>query len=154
MEPNFLPPGFSRETEIRRDARGRWFNGTDVIEHPNVVRAFNGWIELAEDGRFCLRNDLGWAYFTLEGPPYFVEAVREAEEGLSLVLSGDHSEPLVPETLGTDAEGRLHCFVLGGGLRAEFRTHAAVQLSQWMESDGEQAVFVHSGKRIPLGEIA
>ena len=37
VDPNFLPTGLSRETEIRRDAQGRWFNGPDPIDHPNVV---------------------------------------------------------------------------------------------------------------------
>ena len=153
MDPNFLPPGLSRETEIRRDAQGRWFNGQDPIDHPNVVAAFNGWIERADDGRLCLRNDLGWAYFSLEGPAYYVESVHEQDEGLLLHLSGDRQELLQPASLSIDEAGRLQCLVLEGSLRAEFRSHAAVQLGEWIEVQNETAVFRFGGATVFLGEI-
>ena len=154
VDPNFLPTGLSRETEIRRDAQGRWFNGPDPIDHPNVVAAFNGWIERADDGRLCLRNDLGWAYFSLEGPAYYVEAVHEQEGELLLQLSGARTELLRPSSLSMDEEGRLGCLVLGGSLYAEFRSHAAVQLGEWIEVRGEQAVFSFGDITLPLGQIA
>ena len=33
MDPAQFLQGRTRETEIRRDARGRWFNGEDRIDH-------------------------------------------------------------------------------------------------------------------------
>ena len=34
MEPSQFLKGRTRETKIRRDAAGRWFNDGDPIDHP------------------------------------------------------------------------------------------------------------------------
>ncbi len=122
--------GRSRETQIRRDALGRWWNGDDAITHPLLTKSFDGWIERADDGRFCLKNDINWAYVAIEGPPYFVRSLR-VEQGsvdhVTLQLSGDLEEPLDPATLREASDGALYCSVRGG-LQARFDSHAAMQL--------------------------
>ncbi len=89
MDPAQFIEGRSRETEIRRDGRGRWFNGEDEISHPILARSFDSWVDRAEDGRFCLSNAINWAYVEIEGPAYFVKDVDLGPEGIGLVLSGD-----------------------------------------------------------------
>ena len=99
MDPAQFLQGRTRETEIRRDARGRWFNGTDRITHPNLVQSFDGWIDRAEDGRFCLSNAINWAYVEIEGPPYAVKDVDASSEGVVLHLSGGRARGPLPRSL-------------------------------------------------------
>lgn len=133
--------GRTRETSIRRDARGHWFDGDTPITHPLLTRAFDAWIERAEDGRYCLRNDINWAYVAIEGPPIFVRRVDVAAGRVTLHLSDGRDEPLSPSSLRQDAEGALYCQVRGGTLPARFDSHAAVQLSEVI-GEGERGAFL------------
>src|SRR5699024_9959494 len=121
--------GRSRETQIRRDAQGRWWNGDDAITHPLLAKRFDGWIARAADGRLCLENDINWAYVAIEGPPYFVRSLH-IESGsidhVTLHLSGERDAALDPTTLREGPDGSLTCEVLGG-LEARFDSHASMQ---------------------------
>ena len=129
--------GRTRETDIRRDAAGRWWKGDERIDHPGLVRSFDGWIDRAEDGRFCLSNDINWAYFALEGPAYFVESVALHAGGVTLHLSGDRVEELDPSSLRQDELGALWCDVREGRCPARFDNHAAAALSSLIDEDAE-----------------
>src|SRR5688572_9125041 len=107
--------GLTRETTIRRDALGRWFHDGQPLEHAGLTRAFDGWIEIADDGRFCLKNEINWAYITLEGPPLFVRSALVAPSGeVSLRLSDGRQERLDPATLREGPDGALYAQVRGG----------------------------------------
>jgi len=151
MDPNAFidepPEGKSRETAIRRDAGGRWWNADVAITHPNVSAAFDGWIRLAEDGRLCLANDINWAYVTIEGAPYTVRHVVFGEE-IRVELSGGLVEPLDPSTLRLDEAGHLYCDVLEGTLAATFSGAAMNELADALEDDGRALVLL--GRRWPL----
>jgi hypothetical protein len=135
VDPNeILPPGRSRETRIRRDARGRWWNGDDAITHPMLTKAFDSWIDRTSEGRYVLVNDINWAYVTVEGAPIDVRAAQlaragDAIESCTLVLSDGRVEPLVLTTLREGDDGALYCIVRGGTMPARFDAHAAVQLT-------------------------
>jgi uncharacterized protein len=144
MDPGSFLQGRTRETRIRRDRRGRWWNDGDPVDHPNLRTSFDGWIDVAEDGRYCLSNDINWAYFTLEGPPYFVRSVRAGGDGLILSLSGEREEAADLHTLRQTPAGILYCRVREGRCVAVFDTHAASQLGAYMGEDGE-GVFVAVG---------
>jgi hypothetical protein len=144
VDPRSYLEGRSRETTIRRDAQGRWFHDGEPLEHPNLTRSFDRWIERAEAGRYCLKNDINWASITLEGPPMFVRAVRLRDGGAWLVLSNDREEPLAPETLRQDADGALYCDVARGTLAARFDRHAQAQLTAVLGED-ERGVYVALG---------
>lgn len=144
--------GRTRETKIRRDARGRWFDGSDPIEHPLLTQAFDAWIDRADDGRYCLRNDINWAYVTIEGAPVFVRAL-ELEPGPAgarvwLQLSDGRREPLDASTLREDREGALHCQVRGGTLPARFDAHAAMQLAPLVHEDIEGTYLELEGGKV------
>jgi hypothetical protein len=143
MNPADLTEGRTRETAIRREANGKWWNGEDPIEHPNLVRSFESWIARADDGRYCLSNDINWAYFSLEGPPFFVRAVKLTKTGVSLLLSGDLEEALDPSTLRQGEDGSLWCDVRGG-LPARFDNHAMAQLADVVGED-ERGAYVTVG---------
>lgn len=150
MEPGqFLQgQGRTRETTIRRDAQGRWFHDGQPLEHPNLTRAFDRWVERAEDGRYCLKNDINWAYFTLEGPPFFVRSLRAQPGGRVLLsLSNDRQVPLSPYTLRTGPDGALYCDV-DDGMVARFDRHAATQLEALIGEDGQGVYLEIEGARV------
>jgi hypothetical protein len=142
------PEGRSRETEIRRDAAGHWWNADVAITHPNVAASFDGWIRRAEDGRLCLVNDINWAYVAIEGAPYTVRHVtlgRAADTAeVRLHLSGALTELLDPATLRLDHEGRLYCDVLEGSLAAVFSSAAMNELAE---------AFAEEGAALMLGRV-
>jgi hypothetical protein len=146
MDPTSFITGRSRETTIRRDALGRWFHDEQPLDHPNLVRAFDRWLDKAEDGRFCLRNDINWAYVTLEGPPLFVRTVRLDPDGtVWLTLSDDRVEKLAAQTLRQDADGALYCDAREGALVARFDRHAMQQLEPLLKED-ERGVYLALGQ--------
>ncbi|MGD8317274.1 MAG: hypothetical protein PVH21_09665 [Myxococcales bacterium] len=146
MDPEQFLQGRTRETRIRRDAGGRWFNGEDPITHPQLTRSFDSWIDRAEDGRFCLSNAINWAYAAIEGPAYFVRNVVPSAQGMELLLSGDLREKLDPDSLRQGPEGALWCTVREGRCPARFDTHAAVKMSEWIGED-EDGIYVLVGGR-------
>ena len=144
MDPAQFLQGRSRETEIRRDARGRWFSGDDEISHPILARSFDAWLDRAEDGRFCLSNSINWAYVEIEGPAFFVKDVEPSDAGIGLLLSGDLREPLDPSSLCQGPEGALWCAVREGRCPARFDNHAVSKMSHWIGED-EHGVYVRIG---------
>lgn len=138
--------GRSRETKIRRDAQGRWWNDGVPITHPSLARAFDAWIDLADDGRFCLRNDVNWAYVTLEGPPLFARGadVRRDPEGdvdVWLRLSDGREERLDPATLREGPDGALYCDVRQGTLACRFDRPAMMTLADLLDEDARGTVI-------------
>jgi hypothetical protein len=147
MESTQFPFGLSRETTIRRSADGRWSVDGDAIDNPKLARAFDRWIERAEDGRYCLKNDVNWAYFTLEGAPYFVRSVWIEGTRAQLWLSNDKEVLLDVRTLREGPDGALYCQVLESE-PARFDSHAAVQLGDLLDEDAEGPFFLLGETRV------
>ncbi|MDH3623912.1 MAG: hypothetical protein OES69_04050 [Myxococcales bacterium] len=143
-DPAQFLQGRTRETQIRRDARGRWFNGEDRIDHPNLARSFDGWVDRAEDGRFCLSNSINWAYVEIEGPAYFVKDVSTTNDQVTLHLSGGLDETLDPESLRQGPEGALWCTVREGRCPARFDNHAVSKMSDVVGED-DDGVYLQIG---------
>ncbi|MFT5353574.1 MAG: hypothetical protein ACI9KE_000773 [Polyangiales bacterium] len=131
-----LAKGFTRETTIVRDAKGRWFHDGEQLKHKGLCRSFDAWIDRAPDGRFCLQNNINWAFVEIEGPPYSVRAFALREDGPWLKLSGNIEERLDVDSLCIDPEGLLWCNVRGGRVPARFDNHAAVQLGAHLHEEG------------------
>lgn len=142
-----LPFGLSRETSIERTADGRWFHEGEPIENPKLARAFDRWVTRAEDGRWCLKNEINWAYFKLEGAPYFVRAVRVEGGRAQLLLSTDRWVELDPRSLREGPDNVLYCDVAPGDV-ARFESHAAVQLGDLLEEDAEGPYFRVGDQRV------
>jgi hypothetical protein len=149
MEPMELSSGFSRETTIHRTADGRWFHDGELVENERLARAFDSWIERAEDGRYCLKNAINWAYITLEGAPFFVRSVRidHAREVAWLTLSNRCEVELDPYTLREGPDGALYCDV-PGAMVARFDKHAAVMLADLIDEDAEGTYVRAPGARV------
>ncbi|MEZ4335191.1 MAG: hypothetical protein R3B82_01005 [Sandaracinaceae bacterium] len=144
VDPAAMLKGRTRETRIRRDDAGRWFDGDDPIRHPLLTRAFDEWLRPAPDGsgRWCLSNDINWAFVTLEGPPRFVRSV-DVSDVIRLALSDGRVVPLDPATLRQGPDGALYCDV-PGAMVARFDRHAAMQLGDLLDED-EEGVFLGIG---------
>jgi hypothetical protein len=145
VDPASMLEGRTRETKIRRDAEGRWFNDGVELTHPLLKHAFDRWLRRAPDGsgRFCLSNDINWAFVTLEGPHCFVRSVRLAGGAVTLVLSNEQDVPLDPEALVQGPDGGLYCRV-PGDLVARFDRHAMMQLDALIDED-DDGVFLRIG---------
>lgn len=139
-------PGATRETNIRRDARGVWYESDVPLEHGNLTRSFDAWVDRADDGRYCLRNDINWAYVAIEGPPVFVRAAAPGPDGVRLTLSDGRRELLDPDTLREGRDGGLYCDVRGGKLHARFDRSAAQALESLVGEDAE-GVYLRVGER-------
>ncbi len=148
MDPAQFLRGRTRETDIRRDARGRWFNGADPIEHPKLTQAFDAWVDRAEDGRFCLSNAINWAYVEIEGPAFFVKSVETAADRITLVLSGGLREPLDSSTLCEGPESALWCAVKEGRCPARFDNHAVSMLSDLVDRDDAGEFLLVGGEKV------
>ncbi|MEM1025130.1 MAG: hypothetical protein AAGD10_02795 [Myxococcota bacterium] len=137
-----MPEGFSRETSIRRTEEGLWFHDGEPVEHPGVRRAFDGWIDRAEDGRYILRNEVNWAYVEVEGAPVFVLHARADQETVRLQLGDHRTENLDFDSLRQDVDGFLYCSVREGRLTAKFTRDALFDLDGlWVEDeDGQVAI--------------
>jgi hypothetical protein len=159
MDPaEMLRRGFTRETAIRRDAKGRWWNGDELVEHVGVTRSFDGWIDRAPDGRFCLANDINWAFVAIEGPPYFVRSVElpsgPSDDTIVLCLSGGLREPLDPSTLRLGPDDGLYCDVRGGRVPARFDDHATHQLASRLDADALGPYFRVAGALVRPSVVA
>lgn len=147
MEPTNFPFGLSRETTIRRTADGKWFQDDEAIDNPKLAKAFDRWITLAEDGRYCLKNDINWAYFQLEGAPYFVRSARLTGEQAELLLSNDDHVTLDFTTLREGPDNALYCDAYPGQT-ARFDSHAAVQLGALLDEDEQGPYFRQGSTRV------
>lgn len=147
MEPTIPQEGRTRETKIRRDAAGRWFNDGVAITHPNLRRAFDSWIDRAEDGRYCLKNAINWAYVSIEGAPFFVRGV-EVGRDVMLALSDGTTEPLDPETLREGPGGILYCDVRGGSFTAQFDRETMQKLAPLLREDDEGVYLAIADRRV------
>ncbi|HEX5097966.1 MAG TPA: hypothetical protein VFV94_00630 [Polyangiaceae bacterium] len=146
------PPGRSRESTIRLDARGQFLHDGNPVEHAAMARAFASWIARhPDDGRYVLTNGYDWTYFEVEDAPFFVDAVKSIEDRPWLVLFDGSEEPLDPATLTCDARGALSSRVKDAGFVARFRPNAQLGLAPWLAEDDDGALsLVISGVRYPL----
>ena len=150
IDPASVLQGRTRETKIRRDAEGRWFNDGVEVTHPLLKQAFDRWLGRAPDGsgRYCLSNDINWAYVALEGAPRFVRRVTIGEDQtVSLLLSDEREVSLDPATLRQGPDGALYCTVQGD-LVARFDRHAMMQLAAITEEDAAGVYLALGGRAV------
>lgn len=143
-----LPPGFSRETKLRRDRHGRWFDGDEPMNHAAIERAFDRWIDRADDGRYILKNSVNWAYCAVEDAPVFVRQAVSHAAGVELVLSDGRLERLDPATLRASPDGVLYAQVRDGRLPARFLASALQALGELADEDDDGFVLQVGGARV------
>jgi uncharacterized protein len=131
------------------DRELNWLHDGERISHPKIIEAFNQGLVPTEDGRFQLRIGNDWAYVTVEGAAYRVNAIDTDDTRVYLRLSDRTGEPLDPATLRLD-EGVLIARVKGGRAEARFSRDAQYALGQLMAPEGTGVVVVLPRARVPL----
>ena len=132
-EAELLARGFSRETKIRRDSKGRWYEDDVPVEHAGMQKAFDSWIARAPDGRLCLRNSIHWVYVDIEGPPVFVRSLRISRDRVDLRLSSGREEKLAIESLYLTEGGEIFCLVHDQTLEARFDSAPLANIADLLE---------------------
>jgi hypothetical protein len=150
------------DSGIRLDAEGRFWHDDDLIENPNVLRAFHQGLERDEHGRTLLRFGWDWCVIQVEDTPYQVLGLRIDGEHLLLRLDDGRELTLSSEALSVSVEGVLYARVIGRGgeMEARFSRAAQGQLTELLEEApadfegapaGKQNARVVSGFALRLG---
>ena len=136
------------DSGIRLDRRLTWFHDGEVIDHPNIIEAFNRGVRVEDDGRLTLHFGNDWCFIEAEDCAFGVVAVDVSEgDRLSVRLSDRTAEWLDVASLALDDEGVLTVCVKGGKAKARFSRDAQVQLADFfVERDGKLDLVVN-GKR-------
>lgn len=148
------PPGRSRESRIRLDGEGRFWDGDERIEHPGMQRAFAKWIARhPDDGRYILTNGYDWTYFTVEDAPFFVLGVQAREEALLLSLS-DGSEEALKGPLWQGPREALYLRIKGAQFIARFTPSAQSALWPYVREEHDGWVLRIGSHSVPIGDCA
>jgi hypothetical protein len=132
------------------DRELNWLHDGERITHPKIIEAFNAGLVPTEDGRFQLRIGNDWAYVTVEGAAYRVNAIDTDDTRVFLRLSDRTGEALDPSTLRLGEDGVLTARVKGGRAAARFSREAQFALGQLLIREGAHAVLALPGARIPV----
>ncbi len=132
------------------DRELNWLHDGERITHPKIIEAFNAGLVPTDDGRFQLRIGNDWAYVTVEGAAYRVNAIDHDESRVYLRLSDRTGEALDASTLRLGADGVLTARVKGGRAEARFSRDAQFALGQLLAPDGPGSVLQLPEARIPV----
>jgi hypothetical protein len=138
------------DSGLKLDRRLTWFHDGKVIEHPNIIEAFNRGVRVTDDGRYQLHFGNDWCFIEVEDCAFGVVAVDVSEgHRLSVRLSDRTAEWLDAASLALDDEGALSVKVKGGKAKARFSRDAQVQLAEFVVPAGGKLELVVEGTRWP-----
>lgn len=136
------------DSGLRLDREFRWWHDGELIDHPNIIEAFNRGVRVGDDGRVTLHFGDDWCFIEVDDAPFRVVAVDVSEgERLSVRLSDRTAEWLDVQTLALDDDGVLSARVKLGRAKARFGRDAQFQLAQHLEPDGD-VVRLRVGSRV------
>jgi len=145
------PKWHTREDSgLRLDRHLRWFHDGELIDHPNIIEAFNRGVRVTDDGRYQLHFGNDWCFIEVADCAYAVVAVDVSEgHRLSVRLSDRTAEWLDTGSLSLDDEGVVTVKVKGGRAKARFSREAQAQLSDFLVSRDGALELVVEGTRWP-----
>jgi len=132
------------------DRELNWLHDGERITHAKIIEAFNVGLVPTEDGRFQLHIGNDWAYVTVEGAAYRVNAIDTDGARVYLRLSDRTGEALDPSTLSLGPDGVLAARVKNGRAGARFSREAQFALGQLLVREGARSVLVLPGARIEV----
>jgi hypothetical protein len=132
------------------DRELNWIHDGERITHPKIIEAFNQGLAPTDDGRFQLRIGNDWAYVTVEGAAYRVNAIDTDDTRVYLRLSDRTGETLDPSTLRLGEDGVLGARVKGGRAEARFSRDAQFALGQLLVPDESGWALRLPGARVPV----
>ncbi|MEW5742302.1 MAG: DUF1285 domain-containing protein [Myxococcota bacterium] len=138
------------DSGLKLDKHLTWFHDGEVIDHPNIVEAFNRGVRVTDDGRTQLHFGGDWCFIEVEDCAFGVVAVDVSEGSrLSVRLSDRTAEWLDVDSLALDDEGVVTVKVKGGKAKARFSRNAQAQLAEFLVREGDRLTLVVEGKRWP-----
>ena len=142
------------DSGLRLDRLLRWWHDGELVEHPNIIRAFNAGLEPADGGRFILRFGRDWCFVDVEDAAYAVTTVDLTQDGaaFSVRLSDLTAERLDPLTL-TLEDGVLTCRVKQGRAKARFSRDAQYELGQFLEPAGAGVILRAGSLQLPVPNL-
>ena len=132
------------------DRELNWIHDGERITHPKIIEAFNQGLVPTDDGRFQVRLGNDWAYVTVEGAAYRVNAIDTDDSRVYLRLSDRTGEALDTSTLRLGDDGVLTARVKGGRAEARFSRDAQFALGQLLVPEGNGWVLVLPNARIAI----
>ncbi len=126
-----------------------WIHDGQRITHPKIIEAFNQGLVPTEDGRFQLRLGNDWAYVTVEGAAYRVNAIDTEDTRVYLRLSDRTGEALDPSSLRLGDDEVLTARVKAGRAEARFSRDAQFALGQLLVPEGSGWALL-----LPNGRLA
>jgi hypothetical protein len=152
------PFPLTRETHIRVDRDGVFWNEGQRIGHPGLQRAFARWLDVDdESGRYILRNAINWAFIAVEDAPLLIRGVESTPDTIRIAISDDSWEDLDVASLRVEAapDGGVipYCDVRQGRIPARFTPNAAFALLALCETPEDDLVLRgHAVRRVSPGE--
>ncbi|RPH71652.1 MAG: DUF1285 domain-containing protein [Myxococcaceae bacterium] len=156
MERSVAEIGIPKRWHTREDSglvldrELNWIHDGERITHPKIIEAFNQGLVPTGDGRFQLRLGNDWAYVTVEGAAYRVNAIDTDDSRVYLRLSDRTGEALDTSTLSLGDDGVLTARVKGGRAEARFSRDAQFALGQLLVPEGSGWVLVLPDARIAI----
>ena len=132
------------------DRELNWIHDGERITHPKIIEAFNQGLVPTDDGRFQLRLGNDWAYVTVEGAAYRVNAIDTDDSRVYLRLSDRTGEALDTSTLRLGDDGVLTARVKGGRAEARFSRDAQFALGQLLVPEGAGLGSAAAPRRIAM----
>ncbi|HZW88802.1 MAG TPA: DUF1285 domain-containing protein [Myxococcaceae bacterium] len=132
------------------DRELNWIHDGERITHPKIIEAFNQGLVPTDDGRFQLRIGNDWAYVTVEGAAYRVNAIDTDDARVYLRLSDRTGEALDPATLRLGEDGVLTARVKGDRAEARFSRDAQFALGQLLVPEGSDWVLLLKTARLAV----
>jgi uncharacterized protein len=127
-----------------------WIHDGERISHPKIIEAFNQGLVPTDDGRFQLRLGNDWAYVTVEGAAYRVNAIDTDDTRIYLRLSDRTGETLDPSSLRLGDDEVLSARVKAGRAEARFSRDAQFALGQLVVREGKGWALQLPGARLPI----
>lgn len=135
------------DSGLRLDREFRWWHDGELIEHPNIIEAFNRGLRVEPDGRVTLHFGNDWCFVEIEAAPFRVVAVDESGDRLSIRLSDRTAEWLDVASLRVEDDEVLSVAVKDGRARARFGREAQFQLAERLEP-ANGALHLRVGARL------
>jgi hypothetical protein len=144
-----------RSVPLRLSAMGEFHWDDGPVTHPRVIEALRQGLDVSESGEPTVRIGPHWCYLTVDDCILRATAVDQgANETLWLRLDDGRRVPLAIETLWEQPGAGLRCTVPSTGsgrpLSVRFTNQAQMDLSAFVEFDGDRPIVRNGGRAQPI----
>ena len=135
------------------DKEGKWFyKGAEMI-HREIIQEFYRHMGIDSEGRYIISWRGTQCYLEVEDVPFIIRRVdlkgsaKGTDSKISLYLSNDEQEDLMPDTLHAGIDHVFYCRVKDGQFPARFSRAAYYQLAEYIDEDNGRYFLPLNGER-------